>query len=44
MTSSDGRGIDARGFMKDAAAIEKYNQEFTANADSLRQDIDPFRR
>ena len=37
---SDGRGIEARGFMKDAAAIEKYNQEFTANADSLRQDID----
>lgn len=34
------RGIETRGFMKDAAEIDKYNQEFASGADRLQQDID----
>lgn len=35
-----GRGIEVRGFMKDGASIDKYQQDFTANLGDLQTDID----
>jgi methyl-accepting chemotaxis protein len=37
---AEARGIEAHGFMKDPAAIDKYNQEFAETADSLQADMD----
>jgi methyl-accepting chemotaxis protein/methyl-accepting chemotaxis protein-1 (serine sensor receptor) len=34
------RGVEVRGFMKDAASIDKYHQDFSASADSLQANID----
>jgi methyl-accepting chemotaxis protein len=37
---ANARGIEVRGFMKDAGSIDKYHQEFTASADNLQSDMD----
>jgi hypothetical protein len=34
------RGIEARGLLKDTAAIDKYHQEFVASVDSVQGSID----
>lgn len=34
------RGIEARSFLKDAAAVDKYHQEFATSADSMQGSID----
>jgi methyl-accepting chemotaxis protein/methyl-accepting chemotaxis protein-1 (serine sensor receptor) len=37
---SDVRGIEVRGFMKDAASIEKYHASFRTSADELQATVD----